>query len=80
MPRFSVKPGLRVLARGDDPPEPPAHGGLRAPHNPRGRDDPPEPPAHGGLRAPHNPRGELGAGDQAAQGLRRLGVGLGVLH
>ena len=39
-----------VLARGDsaspggDPPEPPAHGGLRAPHSPAG-----------GLRAPHSP-------------------------
>ena len=25
--------------RGDDPPAPPAHGGLRAPHPPRGEDD-----------------------------------------
>ena len=36
-----------LLARGDDPPEPPAHGGLPAPHTPR-------PPA-GGTPAPHTP-------------------------
>src|SRR5215472_17258178 len=41
-------PREALLARGDDPPEPPAHGGLRAPHTSA-------PPAHGGLRAPHTP-------------------------
>jgi predicted dehydrogenase len=44
--RITAAPGCEaVLARGDDPPEPPAHGGLRAPHTPAG-----------GLRAPHTPR------------------------
>jgi P-type Cu+ transporter len=33
--------GYAVLARGDDPPEPPAHGGLRAPHTPAGGCAPP---------------------------------------
>src|SRR6516162_4851174 len=45
-----------VLARGDsaspggDPPEPPEHGGLRAPHSPAASHSP-----AGGLLAPHSP-------------------------
>ena len=42
---------LLCLLGGTPPPDPPAHGGLPAPHTPR----PPRPPL-GGLPAPHTPR------------------------
>ena len=46
---FKIRGALNaLLARGDDPPEPPRHGGLRAPHTPATEGSPP-PVSPGGV-------------------------------
>src|SRR5215472_7461272 len=45
-----------LLARGDDPPEPPGMGGSPPPISRRRGDDPPEPPGMGGSPPPISPR------------------------